>query len=86
LATGTGLLIGQQVRAIVSGHRTQAFVGGAWWTLRSREEATPIRDSCTFVVVDVDGLELVVDPVAAPADPPTSSQIRTPDEKLENPT
>lgn len=75
--TGTGVLVGQHVQASVSDHRTQAFVAGAWWMVRPRDRANPIRDGAPLVVVDVDGLELVVDPATAAT---TLDQIQ------ENPT
>lgn len=78
--TGTGVLVGQRALASVSDHHAQSFVAGAWWTVRPRDPAIPIHDGATLVVVDVDGLELVVDPVTEVTDGETLDQIQ------ENPT
>lgn len=68
--TGPGLLRGRlaTVRRAADG-RGQAFVEGAWWRVRSVGPA--LREGETVRVVDVDGLDLVVE-AAAPA--PTDNQ------------
>lgn len=47
------------------GPRGQALAEGAWWNLRS--EAGPLEPGMAVRVTDVDGLDLVVRPEAAPA-------------------
>lgn len=60
--TGPGLIVGREVivrRA--NGTEGQAFVEGAWWRVRSDE--APLREDETVRVFDVDGLDLLVEPV-----------------------
>jgi membrane-bound serine protease (ClpP class) len=60
-STGTGTMIGRELEvARTSGHVGQAMVEGAWWTLRSHQ---PLKAGDQVRVRDVDGLELLVDPV-----------------------
>lgn len=65
--TGPGLFQGRvvTVRRRDDGH-AQAFVEGAWWNVRS--SGTPPADGDEVLVIDVDGLDLVVEP--PPSDPP----------------
>lgn len=58
--TGAGLLLGWQGAARLNGGEPQAFVQGAWWSLRPRDRDTVIEDGSTVEVVDVDGLHLIV--------------------------
>lgn len=59
--TGPGLLVGRPVTVFrVSGTEGQAFVEGAWWRVRSRD--APLQEGTVARVVDVDGLELLVEP------------------------
>ncbi|MGH9246918.1 MAG: NfeD family protein [Acidimicrobiales bacterium] len=61
--TGAGALVGREITvARVSDQSAQALVEGAWWIVRSRERLEP-GDRAR--VRDVDGLELVVDPIDA---------------------
>lgn len=62
--SGVGALIGRtaEVRRPY-GDRPQAFVEGAWWALRADR---PLRTGQRVHVVDVDGLDLVVEPVEGP--------------------
>jgi membrane-bound serine protease (ClpP class) len=67
--TGAGAIVGE--RAVV--HRSvtgapQAFVGGAWWTVRPADAATVPADGTEVVVTGLDGLHLVVDEIGAPGD------------------
>lgn len=74
-ASGHGLLLGQVVTVRRRGEApAQAFVEGAWWTVRA-PGATPLREGSTVRVVGIEGLDLIVEPVAphdphAPDDPP----------------
>jgi membrane-bound serine protease (ClpP class) len=71
--TGTGLFVGHEVPVrMVHGHPA-AVVEGAWWSLRS--DGAPLSEGQIARVVAVDGLDLVVEPVAPPGErpPPESS-------------
>lgn len=60
--TGAGLLEGRVVTvARAQNGRGQAQVEGAWWTLRAREGELVTGGEAR--VVDVDGIELVVEPL-----------------------
>jgi len=66
-ATGDGLFVGRTVTvARASGPGGQAFVEGAWWRLRST--GPPLVQDTRVRVVDVDGLDLVVEPVGSGTD------------------
>jgi membrane-bound serine protease (ClpP class) len=59
--TGREGLLGRQVTIRTSDGATgQVLVDGAWWTARSR--GAPLAPGQTVRVVDLDGLELIVDP------------------------
>jgi membrane-bound serine protease (ClpP class) len=61
--TGVRALVGRElVVARTAGRSGQAMVEGAWWNLRSRQ---PLQVGDRVQVRDVDGLDLVVDPVAS---------------------
>jgi membrane-bound ClpP family serine protease len=67
--TGAGLFVGRlvTVRGPRDG-RGQAFVGGVWWNVRPVPGAE-LKEGAVARVVDMDGLDLVVEPVpAAPTD------------------
>jgi membrane-bound serine protease (ClpP class) len=54
-------LLGRQVAVrTADGPTGQALLDGAWWTVRSR--GAPLAPGQTVRVVDMDGLELIVDP------------------------
>jgi membrane protein implicated in regulation of membrane protease activity len=56
------MVIGRELDvARASGHVGQAMVEGAWWNMRSRE---PLKAGDRVRVRDVEGLELLFDPVA----------------------
>lgn len=61
--TGSGLLVGQLGRVHARGRLPQALIGGAWWTVRPVRSDEELREGDAVKVVDVDGLELVVDVV-----------------------
>jgi membrane-bound ClpP family serine protease len=71
LTTGPGAVLGREatVRRPPGSAVPQGFVAGAWWTLRS--SGAPLADGDRVCVVDVDGLDLIVD-LVAPAVPPSS--------------
>jgi len=59
--TGAGLFQGRVVTVRhADGDRAQAFVEGAWWNLRS--SGGRLAEGDEVVVIDVDGLDLVVEP------------------------
>ncbi|MDQ4069192.1 MAG: nodulation protein NfeD [Actinomycetota bacterium] len=59
--TGPGLLCGRVVTVRRShGSRGQAFVEGAWWNVRST--GPELVEGDEVLVVDVDGLDLIVEP------------------------
>jgi membrane-bound serine protease (ClpP class) len=63
--TGPGLFAGRVVTVSrAQGSRGQSFVEGAWWNVRSSGPALAAGD--TVRVVDVDGLDLVVEPASPP--------------------
>jgi membrane-bound serine protease (ClpP class) len=67
--TGAGAMVGE--RAVVHRSTTgapQAFVGGAWWAVRSGDGTTLPADGTEVVVTGLDDLHLVVDEVAEPGD------------------
>lgn len=65
--TGTGLLVGRNATVSRVGPTGgQAFVEGAWWNLRST--GAPLAEGARVRVVAMDGLDLVVEPVATPED------------------
>lgn len=58
---GPHALVGRQVVvARAAGHAGQAMVEGAWWTLRSRQ---PLEAGARVRIRDVEGLDLLVEPV-----------------------
>lgn len=60
-STGIDTFIGRTtvVRA-VDGERAQALIDGAWWKVMPR--TGPLRDGDTVHVVEIDGLDLIVEP------------------------
>jgi membrane-bound serine protease (ClpP class) len=63
--TGSGVLVGEVVEiSRAEAGRAQALVGGAWWTVRADR---PLAVGDRVRVVDVDGLELVGEPVGGQA-------------------
>jgi membrane-bound serine protease (ClpP class) len=63
--TGAGGLLGSvAVVRSASGTSGQAQVGGAWWNLRTKGEE--LREGATVRVVDVEGLNLVVEEKESP--------------------
>ena len=63
--TGAGGLLGSvAVVRSASGTSGQARVGGAWWNLRTKGEE--LREGATVRVVDVEGLNLVVEEKESP--------------------
>lgn len=67
--TGAGLFLGRLVTVRrPRDSRGQAFVEGAWWTVRTAAGAV-LEEGGIARVVDIDGLDLVVEPVSvAPTD------------------
>ncbi len=66
-ASGAGLFAGRVVTvSTATGSRGQAFVEGAWWTVRTT--GAPLAPGTLVRVVDVDGLDLVVEPVGRQGD------------------
>ena len=63
MTTGTGLFVGRLVTVRRStGRQDQAFVEGAWWNVRSA--GPELEEGGVARVVDMDGLDLVVEPVS----------------------
>jgi membrane-bound serine protease (ClpP class) len=63
--TGAGALLGSvAVARSASGTSGQAMVEGAWWNVRTKGEQ--LREGATVRVVDVEGLDLVVEEQARP--------------------
>jgi membrane-bound serine protease (ClpP class) len=61
-ASGHGVLIGQVAIVRRRGEApAQAFVEGAWWTVRSTGPSPP-RDGSTVRVIGLEGLDLIVEP------------------------
>jgi membrane protein implicated in regulation of membrane protease activity len=75
--TGAEALIGQTVRprVLLEKHTGRALLGGTWWRLRS--PTGPMRLDATYRVTAMDGLTLLVEPVAEPAEPPGPDPDRT---------
>jgi membrane-bound serine protease (ClpP class) len=68
-ASGQGLLLGQVTLVRRHGEApAQAFVEGAWWTVRSTGPSPP-RDGSTVRVVGLEGLDLIVEPDVPDAPP-----------------
>lgn len=67
--TGPGLFIGRFVTVKRTGPaRAQAFVEGAWWNVRATGPTGPgLDDGAVARIVDVDGLDLIVEPCAETA-------------------
>jgi membrane-bound serine protease (ClpP class) len=64
--TGREGLLGRQVTVrTADGATGQVLLDGAWWTVRSRD--APLAPGQRVRVVDLDGLELLVDPEEEPA-------------------
>ncbi|HZA26929.1 MAG TPA: NfeD family protein, partial [Actinomycetota bacterium] len=64
--TGSGGLLGAVVEVGPVARTTgQVMVQGAWWNVRTRGEQ--LREGATVRVVEVDGLDLVVEEQEAPA-------------------
>jgi membrane-bound serine protease (ClpP class) len=61
--TGRGLFIGRSAVIRQLHGRPQVFLEGAWWGVRAANDAVVLVDGVTVEVVDVDGLQLVVDTV-----------------------
>ena len=62
-ATGTSALVGLTVTVgRAAGKNGQAVVEGAWWNVRSREAELEV--GVAVQIVDVEGLDLVVEPLA----------------------
>jgi membrane-bound serine protease (ClpP class) len=67
--TGPGLLVGQVATVRGAGPAGgQVFLEGAWWSAHST--GPPVDEGSVVRVVDVDGLDLLVEPVTLPADEP----------------
>lgn len=65
--TGAGLFVGRVVTlAEASDSRGQAFLEGAWWNVRT--SGPPLASGAEARVVDIDGLDLVVEPIAGDTD------------------
>ena len=65
VTTGHGVLIGQRgLVQVVRGDIPQLFLNGAWWGVRGRDGGVPV-EGVAVEVVDVDGIQLIVD---APSD------------------
>ena len=63
--TGPGLFRGRVVTVRrAEGSRGQTFIEGAWWNVRS--SGPSLADGDTARVIDVDGLDLVVEPESPP--------------------
>jgi len=61
-ASGHGVLVGRLATVRRRGEApAQAFVEGAWWTVRSTGPSPP-RDGSTVRVVGLEGLDLIVEP------------------------
>jgi membrane-bound serine protease (ClpP class) len=61
--TGGDQLVGRVVTVAATGDaRPRAFTEGAWWTLRA-DDGTSLFPGATTIVVAVDGLTLVVEPM-----------------------
>lgn len=59
--TGSGLFLGRVVTVRrVRGQRGQTFIEGAWWNVRG--SGVPLAEGDEVRVIDVDGLDLVVEP------------------------
>ncbi|CAN5497961.1 nodulation protein NfeD [soil metagenome] len=78
--TGHGVFIGHTVEIRRLHGRPQVFVEGAWWSVRAARDGVVLVDGAVVEVVDVDGLQLVVDTVAAerPAEPLLSPPMVNP--------
>jgi membrane-bound serine protease (ClpP class) len=67
--TGSGLYVGHEVVVRVRDGRTQAFIAGAWWSIRPVTRGAPFADGDVARIVEVRGLDLVAEP-ALPNDDP----------------
>ena len=62
--TGVGMLIGNRAQVhLAHDGRPQVFTLGAWWGVRPHDPGDAIPPGTTVEIVEVDGLQLVVDPV-----------------------
>jgi membrane-bound serine protease (ClpP class) len=78
-ASGPGVLIGRAVTVSRRGDNpAQAFVAGAWWTVRAGDHTSP-GDGDTVRVVGLDGLDLIVEPADAPD---RTDSTPTPEERM----
>ncbi|MGH9155565.1 MAG: NfeD family protein [Acidimicrobiales bacterium] len=74
LQAGAGRLQGRVVSPTRSeGAEGWAFVEGAWWRLRRRDGAALVVDA-EVKVIEMNGLELVVEPLAVPTDSAASKE------------
>ena len=74
--TGTGLFVGKHGDVRFVHDRPQIHVEGAWWSVRAAD-GRPLAPGERVRVLDLDGLDLIVEPIGATA-PPTSQQEGTP--------
>jgi membrane-bound serine protease (ClpP class) len=74
--TGAGGLIGRRavVHDVAAGDNASVRLDGAWWRARRRDG--PLVAGQTVRVVELDGLDLVVEPASQPAEPAPSAVER----------
>jgi membrane-bound serine protease (ClpP class) len=62
--TGAGLYVGHEVVVRVRDGRTQAFIAGAWWSIRPVTRTSTFADCEVARIVEVQGLELIAEPAS----------------------
>jgi membrane-bound serine protease (ClpP class) len=79
--SGTGGLIGRHavVQDIVTANSGSVRLDGAWW--RARRLSGPLTPGQTVRIVEVDGLDLIVEPATQPMEP-AGSGAEPPDRPL----
>jgi membrane-bound serine protease (ClpP class) len=73
--TGPGLYAGKEGEVLIVRSRPNVHIEGAWWNAHSLD-GRPLAPGARVRVLDVDGLDLVVEPINDPT-PSTSRQEKT---------
>jgi membrane-bound serine protease (ClpP class) len=66
--TGAGLYVGHEAVVRLRDGRAQAFMAGAWWSVRPATPGTALTDGASVRIVDVQGLDLIAEPTSRNGD------------------